>query len=37
MMYLKIQAESFSDMEEFKDVLACLDEVKKHQSDSMPT
>uniref|UniRef100_A0A6N2LES6 Uncharacterized protein n=1 Tax=Salix viminalis TaxID=40686 RepID=A0A6N2LES6_SALVM len=36
-MHLKNIAESFSDMEEFKDVLACLDEVKKHQSDSMPT
>jgi hypothetical protein len=33
MMYLKIQAGSFSDTEEFKDVQACLDEVKKRQSD----
>ncbi|CAK7338879.1 unnamed protein product [Dovyalis caffra] len=36
-MHLKNVAESFSDTEEFRDLQACLDEVKKQQSDSMPT
>lgn len=38
MYFWKFQAVSFSDTEEFKDLQACLDEVRvKLQSDSMPT